>query len=379
MAIYLIVFSISSIFLYLSEKKKKRTELIILEFIGITLIILLAGLRNTNIGTDINVYVKPMYEYALSTKDIKKYFGYAINGRKISEYEIGFTLIVFIFSKIFKNINILLLIISALTIVPIFIGMKKYECIKGEHWLAMLVFDMMFFNISLNAMRQYIGIAFAFLSISMLLNKKSIIKCIGYFIIGCLFHKSIVLELFLIIIYFYTSSKKVGNKTLKIGRMKIKIFRVLIFIEIAVIMLLLSKISLVKNWLGSAQGLERYSGYVGRNIEGLSISIKAIPLILLFILTAKKTRKEKNYGFFLNIFLFEYLIINQIAGTTQYSSRIGYLFEIFNIIMIPTMCKKVQNKSKPMIYMMVLMYLTIYWWYYFAYLGYNQTVPYKFF
>ena len=75
MYIYIVTFLISCSLLYIGEKYQKN-KLLSYTFIvlGLLLPCTLAGLRNETIGTDVQVYVRPMFEAAINTDKFIDYF-----------------------------------------------------------------------------------------------------------------------------------------------------------------------------------------------------------------------------------------------------------------------------------------------------------------
>ena len=63
--IYIVFFLISCFLIWLSEKSPSRYIGKLLAFIAILLPCILAGMRADTIGTDVRVYVEPMYNAAV--------------------------------------------------------------------------------------------------------------------------------------------------------------------------------------------------------------------------------------------------------------------------------------------------------------------------
>ena len=66
--IYLLVFSLSSIFLYLAEKQINSLNKKILTCIALLFPILLATLRDEKVGIDVETYMKPLYLCSMRSK-----------------------------------------------------------------------------------------------------------------------------------------------------------------------------------------------------------------------------------------------------------------------------------------------------------------------
>ena len=89
MIIYLICFALSCALLKLSAKIKKDNLLHkITTFIALLIPCILAGCRATTIGTDIKVYVEPIFNCAILAENILDFFSMGIsNFRDITDFE----------------------------------------------------------------------------------------------------------------------------------------------------------------------------------------------------------------------------------------------------------------------------------------------------
>lgn len=81
----------------------------------------------------------------------------------VSDYEIGFSTTVYIVAKLFRNIYAVQFVIQGLVIVPICYSLYKNNQTQNSLcWVGILTYYFMFFNSSLNLMRQSIAMAFIF-------------------------------------------------------------------------------------------------------------------------------------------------------------------------------------------------------------------------
>lgn len=374
MWIYLICFAISCLLLKISINQNKILKLLLIT-VAVLLPCLLAGVRAEIIGTDVHVYVKPLFNLASYAENFTEYLNMNVdNIRQVKDYEIGFTSMIFFLSKLFGNLQVILFTIEVLVIIPIYLGLRKYEQIHDKIWLCMLVFFLMFYNTSLNAMRQYIGIAFVFYGLSAVINNKEK-KMIFYFslIIGYLFHKSSILGILIYILYNSIENQK--NIKILLGNKKIDsktlLFSLIILVGVAMVLnseiLELSLTSL---------GFSRYSRYIYGDTKFSFFSILKIfpPLLILVINKKEFKRKIKNNKFYTIVFILS-IIISQLSTANVRAGRIGYIFSIFNIILFPLLCK-CSNSSKKNTFI-IIVYLLAYWYYMFVICGSNETIPYK--
>ena len=87
--------------------------------------------------------------------------------------------------------------------------------------------------------------------------------------------------------------------------------------------------------------------------------------------------RYSKHWFYIIMFLMGTIIIVQFSTVNVYAERIGYLFQIFNIVGITLLCysgrKKYTNKFNRIF---VFLYLIVYWYYLFALSNSGETMPY---
>lgn len=381
--IYIVCFFISCFFIALSEKNKNNKFIhCTCVTIGLLLPCILAGLRDFTIGTDVQVYVKPIFECAKKSESFSEYLNMNVNTIKIvSDFEIGFSLFVYVITKLFANLQILFFFIELLIVIPIYLGLTKIEkSEKSKIWLGMLVFYLMFFNMSLNIMRQYISISIFFWGICCVLSneKNKNLKCILSIIIAFFFHSSALLGLIIYLIYIVVNHKY--KKTIKIFKYTISINKILGFIIILIGICIIANTKVIINLLGDL-GMEYYSRYInGKVTLFMSAIIRILPIVCIFAISRKSFRnKYINAETYILIFIYS-IIILQLTTINVFAARIALIFSIFNVVSFPRLCTSFCNKDSNIILTtFLIIYLLLYWYYYYVYGGGSETIPYKFF
>mgnify|MGYP001122597620 CR=1 FL=1 len=387
MAVYICGFVLSCLFIKISESyKKNRILKSIFASIAIVIPCLIAGLRFYTIGTDTRGYIKPMFNFALNTENYIRYLNLSWQGangiRHIDSFEKAFSLLVFVIASITKNFHLLLFVIHLLILVPIYSGLKKFKSLNNSKWLAMLIFYFMFFNVSLNIVRQYIGIAIVFWGTSCLLNdQKGKLKFFISIAIACLFHNSSILGLVIYFIYLMIGYNKNEKKVVvKISQYRFSLNTLVVMFLIIFSVLIINNAS----WIAKILDILNM-GYYGNYINGdvhfvLSSIIELLPIAVLFLLCGKKFIKKYENSYFLIInYVLNYLII-QISSINPYASRIGYIFSIFNMVLFTEIINTFDKKiSKAIVLFLLVIYLFTFWYYNFVYLGRNETIPYVFY
>lgn len=377
---YLITFAISTILLYVSQKIEKDPYRKLVVAIALLLPCVLAGARALSIGTDTQVYLKPMFDATKSSDSFSDFLNRQISGsRYAKDYEIGFTFLTYLIISLFGNIHILMFTIEALMIIPIYFGCKKIGPLKNKTWLCMLVYYLLFYNIGLNTMREFIALSIAFYGISIILAKEKhrIFKYLILITIAFLFHKSALLSISVATIYFLLSRKKILY--LKYGHIKLSanIIKACLLLLLAVILLV--NIDILNGLFYSIDGFERYTGYYDGNLSlSLTYILKVLPLVATTALLSKRFYKTNEDSlFFLIIFYFSSIIFGFLSTTSSYGGRISNGYKIFDVMYLPLITiSPTTSRGQKTVTAIIIAYALFYWWFTFVSRGYSETVPY---
>ena len=379
--IYIVCFLISCSFFWLSEKCKGKFAKNGIAIIAILIPCLLAGLRADTIGTDVKVYVEPMYNAAKESHTLSAYMNqrWFVIWRYmyVNKFEIGFSLMVFLIQKLGGSFAMVLFFIQLLIIAPIYVGLKKihkpYPICFG-----MFVFYCLFYNTSLNMMRQWIAMAILFMAFSYLISGKK--KKYGILtLVACLFHTSAIIGFVIFPIYIYCNKKR---EYIKIANFKLDevMAPIKIFIYGCVMLLSLNIIAVILSHIG----LSKYIGYI-QGDNGLYLLpnqiLLRLPIIIVFIIRWKKILKEDKLAPFYGSMLVLDLLISQLMSINAYAFRIGSFFSEYNILSYSALVYAGNRKYKANRYMAlfyVIAYIMFYWVFYYVITGTHATFPYVF-
>lgn len=373
MGIYIVGFTLSTL-LFASYPKVARRQRWFIAFVALLIPCLIAGLRAETIGTDVRVYLVQMTEAAESAGSFREYIGknWYMQWRYvfISDYEIGFSLLVYAVEKVFGSILAVQFFIQAFTVFPVYFALKQF---KGKYPLSlcMLTYYLMLFNSTLNMMRQSIAMAFVLLAFAYLLNKrkKSCLLCV---VIALLFHKSSLLCVLIFAIYWFVN---LASNNLKLGKIIPKKNVNMVFAILAGIIMLLAVKGITA--LLSLFGFSKYLGYISGTIRFMPNQlISRLPAFVLFLYTWKKLdANEDNLRFFFTMLCFD-LLCSQFSSVNPFGVRIALYFSLFSIISYPSVYIAA-NKNKVTLVLLVA-YMVFFWWFYFVHSGTHQTMPYLF-
>lgn len=376
MGVYIFGF-LSSILIIRYAQKKNKSTFILLSVIAILIPCFIAAVRDKTIGTDVLVYVEPLKNAAINSKSITEYFNsywfHIWRNYYVSSYEIGFSILVYIVAKLFGNIQFVLFFIQLLTIIPLYLALapkrKEYPI-----WLAMAVYYLMFYNASLNMMRQWIAMSFLLLSFKSLTNGN---KKVGFlwFIVAYLFHTSALIG---IIIYFAYKFIYKQNKIVFMTSKKFipKNIISIIFLSLIAFIAVFGTGAMIR--FISILGLNKFTNYINGNVYFLPNQIMMrLPLIILYIFNWRKMNsKDKLTPFYFTMICWD-LIASQLISVNVYAFRISMFFAAYNIFFIPTLVVSQKKKiNKILITILIFLYLIYYWCYTYVIQGMHATIPY---
>lgn len=377
--IYIAVFLASCIFFWLSEKCKSGFSKNFFAVIAILIPCILAGLRADTVGTDVKVYVEPLYNAAKKSHTFSAYMKqrWFVIWRYmyVKDFEIGFSLLVFFIQKIGGSFATVLFVIQMLIIGPIFFGLKKMHK-PYPIFFGMFVFYCLFYNTSLNMMRQWIAMAILFMAFPYLVSEEKKKYCI-LVLVACLFHNSAIMGFAILAVYMYSTKRK---DSIKIANFKLDeaMSPIKIFVYGCVALLSLNIITTILSYTG----LSKYVGYI-QGDTGLYLLPSQIflrlPIILLFVIRWKRILKEDRLAPFYGSMLVLDLLASQLMSINAYAFRIGSFFSEYNMLSYSAMVYAGNRKYRTNRYvtlLYVLVDMLCYWAYYYVITGTHVTFPY---
>lgn len=284
-------------------------------------LILFSCLRGEMIGSDTPNYA--MYYELISGHVITGGFGVAIATR----LEPGFIFLIKVLSLITPSPQILIITTSLFFMCSFVRFISKYSIMP---WLSAIMFFTLFFNGSMNVMRQYISIGILLFSFDYILQNK--------------FKKFLIL-VFLAVMFHYTSIVFLGAyflRNMKVSSALLK--KVLGFLPVVVVL----SYVLLRIVLGifHAYGLYDYYDDQNEHIAGGAKLATAIELLLALLVIFISNHAwgilrhdtSVNLGPVNNIlFLFSLVGLGMIAISFPFNllSRLGTFFLIFNCVLLP--------------------------------------------
>ncbi len=238
-----------------------------------------------------------------------------------------FVVFMFLSKIILSNYSFFILTFFFVAFYLKYLIIRKYST---DIFLSLIIYFFTLFLIyDLNGIRQGMALAFVFLSIPTLINKKPFLF-VFFIVIGSLFHISVLIFL----PFYWISSLKISNNKL-------------LFIVSASLIVSIPIRALIENnayiqLLLALDSFSHYSFYVTDDIAARDISIMSVAvfqrlfIFILFIINYDKIETSDELkslllnGYFVSILIFVFL-----SFSADLAARTSFYFKSLEIIMIP--------------------------------------------
>lgn len=376
MLIYFIVFTISSLFLFLSENCKKRGIKSTLVICGLFIPVLFAGLRMIGIGTDTAGYVSILFDAAKQSDSYLNYMSTNIisnyQSRTIYSFvEPGYSTLVYFSAKIFGSYQAVLFFSNLPVILLMYFGMERNEIIKSK-WLGMLIFYFIYYGSTFNWIRQWIAISVLFFGFSYLLKNQNsrYLLMVG---VACLFHYSALVGIVVFGVYWLFSKNEIEPQKMNYRTVLVTI---LIFICITSIGIISKYIAMV------SPVFSRYVNvYLSGNIKIMPMQIvRRIPYLFIFFVEFKRIRKQyKGLSYFiLNLIIID-LLLSQLGSLFSQTNRISLYFSVFLLLGYPMIVRMYNRNNRFIVGSFLIAYAVFVFFYDYVLMGRSEIVPYLFY
>lgn len=358
--IYIICFLFSIFFAKLAQNSYKKNKIIgnIFSTIAILFPSILAGIRTTDIGIDVDVYVHNNFIWSTY------HTSFFVFITKVNS-DILYLALNFIVSRFTTNINVFLFIIQLINTILVY----SYIYSKREkHSMAMMyaIYLFMFYNLSLNLVRQSLALSIIVLGFRFVDSKQKLKYYITN-IIAIFMHSSAVIAL---PIYFLANMNNTkNNKILKI------VIIVLLMISIALYKKIL--IFLINFGILPTKYLAYLGLYARTSLDfNFAGSLFCVAWLIIYYLVRKRDITNNNYR---SYFMIIGLIFIQLSIFVKFADRVAYYYIIPSYLLGDRSIEYLFLKSKysSFVAKLLLMGLLLFYWYFiFVHFNTGETFPY---
>ncbi|KFC20003.1 EpsG family protein [Chryseobacterium sp. FH1] len=368
---YLFVFAISIFSTYLAQislNRKNKVLFFVFSAIAILTPSLLAGFRDSGVGTDTKIYVDSVWNQFKHIQSWGQFYKYYKNDA-FADIEFVYLLLNFVGSRFGTDVHIIYFLTSF--VIVLFVYLTAYDNRKKAYmWLVMFVFLFGFYNQSLNLVRQTICLTLCLYGFKYLEEKKWI-KFILLLIVIKYTHNTGIFYFGFIGAYILAVSKYKAKHLVLFTTLTCCVFIFMYFDYIVGLFVVLGILP------------QKFLYYLsGDTINYVFVFIFhfAISMILLvaLIFNIKSNEKDKLISYmFLNL-LGSILILTALVSVWSFRVAFYFLF-ISECILLPRalfLMRKHKLEYSILILLVVSMFFT-YWFTTIAYYNENETYPYK--
>jgi hypothetical protein len=372
--IYLLVFTFSVLFTYLAQRTvNQRLFFFSFSVMAVLFPSMLAGFRDSGVGTDTLVYVDDIWG-KITRCDNWKLFWISYIVKVFDDVELLYLFVNYVVFQLGGDLHALYFTVNFIVVLLFYLAAYDNRK-KAPMWLVMTLFLLMYYNVSLNLVRQSIALSmcvYAFKYAESRNWKRLILWCV----LIILAHNTGVFYV-IFLVFFFTSKIQVA-----------KLKNMLLFSFYLSICLFLIAFDYILSLAISFNVLPvKFGAYLSEssevNIQKASFFLY-FSLLLLFYAIKKVTQRyidvHKEISFYtstkcIGLFLFITSLMS------KWAFRISYYFNyICDCIFLPRALYILKGKSRKayIISVVCLLFICILMWFWtIIYRNENETYPYK--
>lgn len=371
MIIYICVFILSITFTYFAEKSRNKINFILCSFIAILIPSILAGIRDSGIGTDTQVYVDSSW-YIIETyanQPITIFIKDILNNN--IQLEIAYNLIGYCIAVLGGNIHWFYFILNFIVLLFVYLTINDNKH-NASMSLMMFVFLFTFYNISLNLVRQSLALSICSYAYKYI-ERKQWRNFIIFQVLAILTHNTAFFFILVVPFHFLLESKRtVLNKYF--------VYAILLITPFA-----FSLSDIIISYLVLVGFLPiHFLNYTTQNAENMIVRSALVVYLCLWLTMYIGAKYSKISIFNARKYLSFYFFSSELFFSSyfsQFAFRISYYFSyLSNIIFIPRLIRLMISKNRPvgLIFKWVICALIIFYWYWSIVVhNGNETIPYK--
>lgn len=359
--IYFVTYSIAAACSEVGFRLRQKKIAVILIVLSLLIPALLAGLRDVTIGVDRLVYADSLFYDVVKSSDFSH-----MESRWEGWIETGYIWLNFFVSRLSSRIEFFYFVHAFIINTCVLISLKNMR--MGKYvGLTYGIYLFLFFQPSFNSVRQSLAASLILLSLSFFLSKKNLLS-LFFFLLAFFMHHSAILAVSFLGIYFFSRRKESLKEYIFID---LGVFFFLIFGGVI--------INVFAPYLNVEIG--RYDSYFAKSADSIStfnMSLFCLNM-LLYVPVYKNWKTLVEYdkkNSILIVCVLGLVLFSQIGlFGGQFIGRVVTYFYWTLLLLIPQILN--YGKKKNLSMFVFCSYSVLYWWYYFIFLGFNQTYPYK--
>lgn len=365
MFIYLITFFLSYVLLCVGQNKKNKLKSNTCIIIAILLPSILAGCRDYSIGTDVLIYGNRWFRYAATSQgNFLEFIKWAV----ASSIGAIYACVNYFVAMFTENAHWFYFFLSMLTNSLVYKAVKDNDDLIDVPF-AMLTYYLLFYNQSLNLLRQSLAVAFGVCAFTYIRKQRKLSFLICA-MLAIFTHSSAIVVIAVPIIYII-----INGKFRTIAKIGILIGACVSVVGFASITQLLIRMGILST------RYEHYIYDVQRGGGFVRLFLLCVPYLVLLVFCTHKTEFEKERNT-LVILAAMASIFSLLAFRLAHIARIAIYFDIYLIFSIPYIalnCKyMIKGRRQNLNQVVLVCFMLIYWILVYVIRKGGETVPYIF-
>ncbi len=368
MSVYFLVFGVSALLCMIGERyiraHQKRISIIFFA-LAVLVVSILAGVRDLSIGTDIWTYGEYSFMSARKSSNLFQYL------KQYMDLDPVYNILTFLVSRFTGNSHWLYFFIGVFIYSFTMLGILSYKD-RISPTIAWLCFLFLYYGDTLNAMRQFMGVALAFYGLKFAFEGRyKTYLLVTVFAVLC--HDTAIISFAIvgILLVLKKSNKMYTKLTIILGAMACCIFY-----------------SYITGFLIRFGIIDaKYSRYMS---TGFSLDfnplILRLPLLVCILVfyksfcngerTGSVRKLSCSYeGDFLVIMLILEMLISQMRSIMPVLYRLSFMFGMYRMVAYSRVASAVKKDNRIVITTVLLIYLIILWIYQNVIQGNNEIYP----
>lgn len=311
-------------------------------------------IRDYSIGTDVGVYGNYIFTSAVLSSSLDSFLR-VCDG--LGNVEYGYGLLNYLVAFFTDSPHVFYFVLGLLTNGVVYCSLCRLRSVSGVA-LGWLVYVLMFFPTTLNAMRQSVAVAVVLLAVAYAMDSRLRASAIAL-VVAYFFHRSAVFGI-LMVAAAYLWTRRSENASDELMRLRRK--RLLVFMVLAA-MLLPSAIELM-----NAAGLlgAKYVNYLdgGADKDLLNPILVRLPFVLLAVILLRRdfseTQAKSNLVL---VFMIMEMFLLPLQLVSDAAFRISLYLGIFKVVAYPAAVNRLSGSLHAVGRLALVAYLIfVFWW-----------------
>lgn len=306
-------------------------------FLSLFPLSIVAGLRDSTIGTDVLTYGSVNFNFATHFAKLTEYLSFI---KTLNGVEPGYSLINFFVSRFSDSENVFLFVLSFLSMLFLFLALNR---LRRGYIVGFVIYFGFFWGPSLNLLRQSLAMTMVLFAVSILVTSNRYWASLFVMLLAMSVHQTALLGIALIGLWQLNLHYSWSARQAILGFTVVGLVFIAFFSEQNLMASLLGRLPMLSKYYqsflhGGTQYLTTGGGMRLVTFAKINLPIDVL-FFILFYGAHKQDRTDKVALFFLFVMLLD-VIFNYINRISVIYGRLGMYFYILKVLSFPYLISK---------------------------------------